>query len=322
MSTVSLKQESGLAAPEPRRRSIRWTPSIGPSQVGCFSCEVVLLCAQLKQNAIVRGAAEMSKLVTNQPSTTLPAVMETSDNTQSMHLRILVADDHHLVREGLKLALRQIERDVIVLEADTLNKAILICRENPELDLVLLDLNMPGSSGLASLDGMERACPDARVVVISAAYDMHTVQAAIRRGVLGFIPKLAGKDTLLSALRFVLAGGIYVPPEMFLDSDGVTVAGSKRPKPAAPAGEWPSSPEAAGLTARQVDVLRLLFEGKSNKQICRDLNLAIGTVKGHVAAVLHALAANTRAEAVAAVNRMGWSAILMERSEIAKYREQ
>ncbi len=130
------------------------------------------------------------------------------------HLKVLIADDHYLVREGLKLALRQIQDSVEVIEADTVARAIEAYRAHPDLDLVLLDLTMPGTVGAASaLDGFEHACPDARVVVVSAAYDMQTVQWALRKGALGFIPKLSGKDVLLSALRFILDGGIYVPPE-------------------------------------------------------------------------------------------------------------
>ena len=92
-------------------------------------------------------------------------------------LKVLIADDHYLVREGLKLALRQIQAEVEVVEADTLVKAIEAYRTHPDLDLVLLDLSMPGTVGAASaLDGFERSCPDARVVVVSASYDMQTVQ--------------------------------------------------------------------------------------------------------------------------------------------------
>ncbi len=226
-------------------------------------------------------------------------------------LRILIADDHHLVREGLKLAVQQLEDSVEVVEADTLAKAIAAYRAAPGFDLVLLDLNMPGSTGLMALDGFEQSCPDARVVVVSASYDMNTVQTAVRRGALGFIPKLSGKGTLLSALRFVLAGGVYVPPEMFM---GDTM-------PASPEGEAAAdtarTPQSAGLTTRQVDVLRQLLEGKSNKLICRDMNLAMGTVKGHVAAILHALGVNTRAEAIAASDKLGWRALLKNTPESA-----
>ena len=232
-------------------------------------------------------------------------VTQTGGSTDAFNgqgLKILIVDDHHLVRDGLKLALRQLEDNVEVTEADTLDKGIAEYKASPNFDLVLLDLNMPGSTGLMALEGFERNCPDARVVVISASYDMQTVQSAVRRGVLGFIPKLAGKGTLLSALRFVLAGGVYVPPEMFMGESPPPAEGQQATVVSSSA----NTPQSVGLTSRQVDVLRQLLEGKSNKQICRDMNLAMGTVKGHVAAILHALDVNTRAEAIAAADRLGW----------------
>jgi DNA-binding NarL/FixJ family response regulator len=231
-----------------------------------------------------------------------------SESTTSLaiqRLKVLVADDHQLVREGLKLALLQLEKNIEIVEADSLSKAIAACKADDGFDLVLLDLNMPGTTQLMALDGFESECPDARIVVISAAYDMQTVQTAVRRGVLGFIPKMAGKGALLGALRFVLAGGVYVPPEMFLNEAG-TVHSTAQPIKAVAS----RTPEAAGLTARQVDVLNELLDGKSNKCICRDLGLAMGTVKGHVAAVLHTLGVKTRAEAIAAADRLGWRQIL------------
>jgi DNA-binding NarL/FixJ family response regulator len=166
---------------------------------------------------------------------------------------------------------------------------------------------MPGTSGLMALDGFEEHCPDARVVVISSSYDMQTVQTAVRRGVLGFIPKMSGKGTLLSALRFILAGGVYVPPEMFLGEQSQVLR--IQPQPVIQT-SMQDTPQSMGLTLRQVDVLRQLVEGKSNKVICREMNLAMGTVKGHVAAILHALDVNSRAEAIAAADRLGWRAML------------
>ena len=234
-----------------------------------------------------------------------PMISEPTKDFATQRLKILVADDHQLVREGLKLALVQLEQNVDIVEADTLGKAIAAYKAGGDFDLVLLDLNMPGTTELMALDGFERECPDARIVVISACYDMHTVQTAVRRGVLGFIPKMAGKGALLGALRFVLAGGVYVPPEMFLNAAGTVESAGQLADPAAP-----RTPQAAGLTARQVDVLGELLDGKSNTGICRDLDLAMGTVKGHVAAVLHALGVRTRAEAIAAADRLGWRQVL------------
>lgn len=226
-------------------------------------------------------------------------------------LKILVADDHHLVREGLKLALREIESGVIVLEADSLGKAVDVYRAHPDCDLVLLDLTMPGNTGLSVLEGFEQSCPEARVVVISASYDLQTVQAAVRRGVLGFIPKLSGKDALISALRFILAGGIYIPLETMM---ALPEADRPAHAPIRPLNTVTVShtPRDAGLTTRQIEVLRQLLEGKSNKQICRDMNLAMGTVKGHVAAILVALKVSSRAEAIAAAMKLGWAPLLAD----------
>lgn len=234
------------------------------------------------------------------------------DAQVSPKLKILIADDHHLVREGLKLAMREIDRDVIVIEADSLGKAIEAYRAHTDCDLVLLDLTMPGNTGMSVLEGFEQACPDARVVVISASYDLQTVQAAVRRGVLGFIPKLSGKDALISAVRFILAGGIYVPLEAMMAMPEEERPGHPMAKSVGGAISASQTPRDVGLTTRQIDVLRQLLDGKSNKQICRDLNLAMGTVKGHVAAILVALKVNSRAEAIAAAMKLGWAQLLAE----------
>lgn len=222
-------------------------------------------------------------------------------------LKILVADDHHLVREGLKLALREIDQGVTVIEAANLALAIEAYRNHPDVDLVLLDLSMPGNSGLSVLEGFEQSCPEARVVVISASYDLETVQLAVRRGVLGFIPKLTARDAMISALRFILAGGIYVPLEAMM----LTAGDGARSPARAPVLKG-QTPREAGLTARQIDVLRQLLEGKSNKQICRDMNLAMGTVKGHVAAILVTLDVSSRAEAISAAMKLGWPVLLAD----------
>jgi DNA-binding NarL/FixJ family response regulator len=225
-------------------------------------------------------------------------------------LKILVADDHHLVREGLKLSLREIAEDVLVLEAEDLEQAIQTCLAHPDIDVVLLDLTMPGASGVSALDTFGARCPAARLVVVSAAYDMATVQTAIRKGALGFIPKMSGKQAFLSALRFILNGGIYVPPETLVAAATLP----EPPKDLAPAGSaFAARAAERGLTNRQIEVLRELLEGKSNKQICRSLNLAMGTVKVHVTAVLSALGVSTRAEAIAAADKLGLRQLLENR---------
>ncbi len=220
-------------------------------------------------------------------------------------LKVLVIDDHQLIREGLKLMLARLDPLAIVLEASSLRPAVDLYRCHDDIDLVLLDLSMPGSYSGQTLDAFIEACPASRVVVISATCDTHTVQATLRKGALGFIPKLTDSRALVQALRFVLQGGIYVPLEAL--STGQVV----RPEPAVFTG-YVSRSDVPALTQRQMDVLRELLEGKSNKQICRDLNMAMGTVKSHLASIFSALRVNSRTEAIAAAERMGWRTRLQQ----------
>lgn len=212
-------------------------------------------------------------------------------------LKVLVTDDHPLIREGLRMLLRQMDSSVQVLEADSLTRAIEVFRSEEGIGLVLLDLAMPGTYSGDTLQTFRTACPAARVVVISATCDVQTVRAVLRKGALGFIPKVSSSRTLLHALRFILDGGIYVPMEAVAVSDA---------DPAGAALSDPCESSQPTLTHRQMDVLRELLEGKSNKQICRDLNMAMGTVKSHLAVIFGALKVSSRAEAIAAVERLGW----------------
>lgn len=214
-------------------------------------------------------------------------------------LKVLVIDDHQLIREGLKLILARLDPRVIVLEADSVPRAVDLFGAHHDIDLVLLDLCMPGSHSGNTMDAFIAACPSSRVVVISASCDTHTVQATLRKGALGFIPKLTDTRSLVQALRFVLEGGIYVPLEAL--STGVVA------KPESPVFTgYAVRADVPALTQRQMDVLRELLEGKSNKQICRDLNMAMGTVKSHLTSIFAALRVSSRTEAIAAAERMGW----------------
>ncbi len=128
-------------------------------------------------------------------------------------------DDHQLIREGLKLMLARLDPLVVVLEAESLPQAVEVYRSHHDIDLVLLDLCMPGSYSGNTLDSFVGACPTSRVVVISATCDTHTVQATLRKGALGFIPKLTDSRALVQALRFVLEGGIYT---VLVEGDDMT----------------------------------------------------------------------------------------------------
>jgi DNA-binding NarL/FixJ family response regulator len=212
-------------------------------------------------------------------------------------MKILVVDDHHLIREGLRPLLEEVAHGepVEVIEADSLARALAAAAAHPELDLALLDLRLPDVVGFEAVTRLRECQPALPVVVMSGDNEPGLVRAAFDHGALGFIPKSSGSRVVLGALRLVLAGGTYIPPEAFHAADV--------PSPSAVAAAEAGSP--LDITPRQRDVLRLLLAGKSNKSIGRELDLAEGTVKNHVAAVLKALGVTTRTQAVIAASRRG-----------------
>ena len=219
-------------------------------------------------------------------------------------MKILMVDDHHLIREGLRPVLRQLAPEgsgeaAKVLEAASFQAALGVASANPDLDLVLLDLRLPDVTGFAALADLQERHPSLPVVVVSGEDDPNLVRMALEHGALGFIPKSSTSQVILSALRLVLSGGTYLPRE-------VMSAPTAAPKPSSlHNASAHKTLEALGITPRQADALLLLLEGKSNKLICRELNLAEGTVKNHLAAVFKALNVASRVEAVIAAGKLG-----------------
>jgi DNA-binding NarL/FixJ family response regulator len=214
-------------------------------------------------------------------------------------MKILVVDDHPLVRDAMAELVTHLGVSVEVVQAPDCNAALALARVHPDLDLVLLDLNLPGLRGIPALQRFRSEHPSAPVVVVSASRDHETVAQVIRHGAVGFIPKSSGRDTIVNALRLVLAGSVYVPPEVALPEDP-----EDEPMRAGLQGRGTSAAE-LGLTPRQAQVLALLMKGLANKEICRDLGLAERTVKAHLSAVLNVLKATSRTQAVIAANRLG-----------------
>jgi DNA-binding NarL/FixJ family response regulator len=206
-------------------------------------------------------------------------------------MRILVVDDHPLIQVALKLVLEELDASLELFQAHDAPAARSVLAVSPEVDLIVLDLTLPGCDGFDFLRELRRDWPGVPVLVLSATHDRATIEAALDMGAMGFIPKTANAPLLLAAMRLVLAGGIYVPTE----SSGVEGLG---PRPVARASEL-------GLTLRQADVLKLLVQGKPNKLICRDLRLSEGTVKVHVSAILRALNVHTRTQVVIELARRG-----------------
>ena len=212
---------------------------------------------------------------------------------------ILVVDAHFLIREALRDALKQVTGDVRVIEATGGHEAIRFVSEQSQIDLVLLELNLPDRDGLSVLGELRQSNPAIPVVVLSARHDRDTVTQTLALGASGFIPKSEERDVLLSALELVLAGGVYIPP-VILAPEGATLSRPNVTQVDARA----LTPAGLGLSGRQIEVLQLMMQGKSNKAICRALNLAVPTVKNHVTAIFKVLKVSSRTEAVIAVDNL------------------
>jgi DNA-binding NarL/FixJ family response regulator len=215
-------------------------------------------------------------------------------------VKILLVDDHPLILEALRHVLRQLDEEVDVFGARTAEESVALLAAHPDAGLLLLDLTLPGTDGFALLETLRRDHPHIPVVVLSASDRREDILRAIDLGAMGYIPKRSSNQVTLQALRLVLSGGVYLP----------AIALNLRAEPEPPAATQRSSgtrttPHELGLTARQAQVLALILQGKPNKVICRELALAEGTVKIHVAAILRALNVSTRTQAVIEASRIG-----------------
>ena len=200
---------------------------------------------------------------------------------------VLVVDDHPLVHEILPQAVKKAFGDVRVQCAANLDEAFECAALDKKLQFVLLDLALPGCTGIDALLRFHEKYPDTKMVVFSATEDPESIQAAFRAGAVGYIPKTSRPDLMVAALKVVAAGGKYVPSEILASFAKAN-----------------SGPQ---MTERQVEVLRLMLRGLSNREIAERLDIAEGTVKQHATDIYQALAVNSRAEAIAAARRRGLS---------------
>ncbi len=216
-------------------------------------------------------------------------------------MKILLVDDHSLFREGMCYVLQQLQEQVEIFEASNFPDALKQAELNSDLDLALVDLNMPGSEGAISIKFFHQRFPHIPVVVVSGEDGRDKMEKVMSYGAMGFVCKSATAPVMLSALNLVLAGGVYVPPQMLQQRHHVMLE-AREPdcldKRSLHTNEY-------GLTARQMQVLGHLAEGLSNKQIAKAVDLAEGTVKIHVAAVYQVLRVNSRMEAVRVAEQLG-----------------
>ncbi|WP_213958100.1 MULTISPECIES: response regulator transcription factor [unclassified Variovorax] len=221
-------------------------------------------------------------------------------------MKILIADDHRLVIEAVKAKLSELEPAIEFVLAMSVDE--LLASASDDLDLAVIDLNMPGAEGQAHIEEIRRRHPAVPVIVLSGYEDPTVMRSALEVGVLGFIPKAYSPEVMISAVRLVLAGGVYVPPLMLSAVPpgivpGVTVgADAAAPRGANSAHTLEHLRKV--LTERQVEVLQLLSQGKPNKLIGRSLGISEGTVKIHLAAIFRALNVRNRTEAVVAAQTL------------------
>jgi DNA-binding NarL/FixJ family response regulator len=203
-------------------------------------------------------------------------------------MNVLLVDDHPLYREGVKALLFGLDPTIVVIGVSRVAEALAAAGDQ-HIDLVLLDMNLPGASRLQALSEVKALFEGASVVVVSGDEDPVLVLGAIDAGASGFIPKSTDPAVTIQALRLVLAHGVYLPP----------MALQHAAQRAAPAAAPPT------LSAKQRAVLQRLLQGKANKVIARELDIAEGTVKAHLWAVYQTLGVNSRSQAMCKAFELG-----------------
>lgn len=208
-------------------------------------------------------------------------------------MKILVIDDHVLVREGLKQVLRTLEDDVEVFLVGTCGQGFSVALEHPDLDLILLDYHLPDMNGVDALGILARRHPDVPVLVLSGSSNPQIMHQVLQAGAAGYATKTSVSEELLNAVQSVLAGNIYMPPTsaQIFDQDYPGPSHSQSP-----------------LSPKQEQVLSELLAGRSNPDIARLLSISEETVKSHMVAILRHFNVQNRTQAVVAATRCGYRA--------------
>ena len=207
-------------------------------------------------------------------------------------MKILIADDHALFRDGLGMRLEQLYPNMIILQASNFGQVLKILEEDKQINLIILDLDMPDMLWETGLAAIRQKAKDARFVVVSASEDIRNIRKALNEGACGYIPKRSDPKILSRALQLILDGGTYLPPELLsatTPTENKSEAKSKNKT----------------LTARQMQVLKLIAQGLSNKQIAYEMGVSEATVKLHINALLRAIGVTNRTQAVITAQKMG-----------------
>ncbi|WP_440874902.1 response regulator transcription factor [Thalassotalea sp. PLHSN55] len=207
----------------------------------------------------------------------------TNNNGQSVEPKVIIADDHPLFRTALKQAIIECIDDANTLEAESFDELLSAIEKTPSLEIVFLDLHMPGNNGFTGLTQLQNHYPDLVVIMVSSDDNSETMQKAINFGAAAFIPKSADLNTIASAIDTVLEGDIWLPENIEANIDEQQVAQHQK-----------LAKQLAQLTPQQYVVLTRIADGQLNKQIAYDLDIKETTVKKHVSAILLKLDVNNR----------------------------
>jgi DNA-binding NarL/FixJ family response regulator len=219
---------------------------------------------------------------------------------EGANMKILIIDNHTLFRDGLRYLLQQSPRGFDeIIETGSFAEGLQLTAQNPDLDLVLLEIKSPGCNGSISVEYFYRQHPHIPLVVVSSEEYGRVINDALSKGASGFVCKSSTSAILLGALMHVIAGGIYIPQQV-LPQTGITYMHRD-----GCVDERYANSTASRLTPRQLQVLNYLAEGLSNKEIARATSLAEGTVKVHVASVFQALRVNNRTQARQVAEELG-----------------
>ena len=216
-------------------------------------------------------------------------------NTELSPMRVIIADDHALVRGGIALLVRMLNSDCEILETNGYDQTLAVLAETDNIDLVLFDLFMPGVRDIEDVAYICRTWPDVPIILVTVEDDISTIHSALKAGVSGYIPKSSTPEVTMSAIRLALSGGIYLPPNAIRSTDAdfgqSAPTDTRRPRSS-------SNPDVkALLTKRQIEVLDQIVLGRSNKAIAESLGLTPGTVKVHMSRIFKALNVSNRTEA-------------------------
>ncbi|MBQ7633721.1 MAG: response regulator transcription factor [Alphaproteobacteria bacterium] len=206
-------------------------------------------------------------------------------------MKILIADDHALFRDGLALRLEEIVPDAVILQASGYSQVFKILNTESQIDVLLLDVEMQDMPWLESLKQIHAMAPKMKIIVVSASEDSRTIRTILATGVKGYIPKRSEVKVFNNALRLIIEGGNYVPPNL-LENTPINALSSR-------------NIGIKTLTTRQSQVLDLIAQGKSNKQIAYDMGVSESTVKLHINALLRSLHVSNRTQAVITAQKIG-----------------